>query len=106
MTPIRVATRLDREEVRKVHLSAFPEGERQLVATLAVNLLSKETTPETIALVAETDDAMVGHIAFSPVPVDNNENWQGYLLAPLGVKSEYQRRRTSGPRSRGKLSKR
>jgi putative acetyltransferase len=93
MTHIRVATSLDRENIRKVHLSAFPEGERRLIATLAVNLLSEETTPETIALVAETDDAVVGHIAFSPVSVDTNENWRGYLLAPLGVRPEYQRRR-------------
>jgi len=93
MTSIRVATSLDRDDVRDIHLCAFPEGEKQIVSTLAVNLLSEETSPKTISLVAEADDAVVGHIAFSPVTVDNNKSWKGYILAPLGVKPEYQKRR-------------
>ena len=93
MTQIREATNLDRENIREVHLRAFSEGENQIVAALAVNLLSEETSPETTALVAEIDGTVVGHIAFSPVTVDNNEKWKGYILAPLGVKPEYQKRR-------------
>ena len=92
MTRIRVATGLDRNDVREIHLCAFPEGEKQIVSTLAVNLLSEETSPKTISLVAEADGAVVGHIAFSPVTVNNNKNWKGYILAPLGVKPEYQKR--------------
>jgi len=93
MTQIREATNLDRENVREVHMHAFPEGEKQIVSALAVSLLSEETSPETIALVAEIDGAVVGHIAFSPVTVGDNEKWKGYILAPLGVKPEYQKRR-------------
>jgi putative acetyltransferase len=93
MTQIRDATNLDMENIREVHLRAFSEGEGQIVATLAVNLLSEETIPETIALVAEINGAVVGHIALSPVTVENNEKWKGYILAPLGVKPEFQRRR-------------
>ena len=93
MTSIRVATSLDRDDVCDIHLCAFPEGEKQIVSTLAVNLLSEETSPKTISLVAEADDAVVGHIAFSPVTVNNNKSWKGYILAPLGVKPEYQKRR-------------
>ena len=92
MSRIREATNLDRENIREVHLRAFTEGERQIVSTLAVNLLSEETSPETFALVAETDGTVVGHVAFSPVTVDNNEKWEGYILAPLGVKPKYQKR--------------
>jgi putative acetyltransferase len=92
MTRIRVATSLDCEDVREIHLCAFPEGEKQIVSTLAVNLLSEETSPKTISLVAEADGAVVGHIALSPVTVNNNKNWRGYILAPLGVKPEYQKR--------------
>jgi len=51
----------------------------------------KKTNPETISLVAEADGAVVGHIAFSPVII-NNKSWIGYILAPLGVKPEYQKR--------------
>ena len=92
MTRIRIATCLDRDDVREIHLCAFPEGEKQIVSTLAVNLLSEETNTKTISLVAEADGAVVGHIAFSPVTVNNNNSWKGYILAPLGVKPEYQKR--------------
>jgi len=90
---IRIATSQDRDDVRDVHLCAFPEGEREIVSKLAINLLSERTTPQTISLVAETEGAVVGHVAFSPVIIDNNENLQGYILAPLGVKPDYQKRR-------------
>lgn len=90
---IRTATTLDLDDVRSVHLSAFPEEEREIVSTLAVNLLSEETTPETISLVAEAGDAVVGHVCFSPVTIGANENCRGYILAPLGVKPNYQNRR-------------
>lgn len=93
MTRIREANILDREDIREVHLCAFSEGEKQVVSTFAVDLLSEETSPETIALVAELNGAVVGHIAFSPVTIDNNEKWIGYILAPLGVKPGYQQRR-------------
>ncbi len=90
---IRIATSLDLDDVRGVHLCAFPDGEREIVSKLAINLLSEETTPQTISLVAETDGTVVGHVAFSPMKIDTNENLQGYILAPLGVKPEYQKRR-------------
>ena len=91
MIRIRVATSLDSKAVREVHLDAFPEGEKQKVSTLAANLLSEETNPKTISLVAEVDDAIVGHVAFSPVTI-NDKRWLGYILAPLGVRSDYQKR--------------
>ncbi len=42
---IRIATSLDRDDVRDVHLAAFADGEREIVSKLAINLLSEETTP-------------------------------------------------------------
>ena len=90
---IRAATSLDRDDIYSVHWSAFAEGEREVVSKLAVNLLSEETTPQTISLVAETEGIVFGHVAFSPVTIDNDENFRGYILAPLGVKPDYQKRR-------------
>ena len=88
---IRLATSLDRDDIYNVHWSAFAEGEREIVSKLAVNLLSEETTPQTISLVAETEGIVVGHVTFSPVAIDNNEGIQGYILAPLGVKPDHQK---------------
>jgi len=90
---IRVATSLDRDDIHDVHWSAFAEDEREIVSKLAVNLLSEEATPQIISLVAETEGIVAGHVAFSPVTVENNENFQGYILAPLGIKPDYQKRR-------------
>ena len=90
---IRSATSLDRDAVNDVHVCAFPKGERGIVSALAVNLLLGNTTPQTISLVAESGGEVVGHVAFSPVTIDNNTRLQGYILAPLGVKPDYQKRR-------------
>ena len=73
--------------------SAFPKGEGEVVAKLAVDLLSENTTPPTISLIAEVDDSVVGHVAFSPVVIEHNEDCQAYILAPLAVQPDYQRRR-------------
>ncbi len=73
-------------------MCAFAEGERGIVSKLAMDLLSEQTPPQAISLVAETDGAVVGHIAFSPVTIGSNKSFQGYILAPLGVKPDYQKR--------------
>ena len=87
---IREASGLDRENIREVHLRAFPESEGELVAALAASLLREETTPATFGLVAEVDGNLVGHVGFSPVWIDGNDQWVGYILAPLGVTLEHQ----------------
>jgi putative acetyltransferase len=92
MIRIRQAGKLDRESIREVHLRAFSENENQAVSTLAVNLLNEDTNLVTFALLAEADGMIAGHIAFSPVTADDNEKWRGYILAPLGVKPEFQKR--------------
>ena len=88
---VRLATSLDRDDIRSVHWSAFAEDEREIVSMLAVDLLAEESIPQTISLVAEAEGIVVGHVAFSPVTIDSNENVQGYILAPLGVKPDYQK---------------
>ena len=88
---IRLATSLDRDNIYNVHWSAFAEDERETVSKLAVNLLSEESNPQTICLVAETEGVVVGHVAFSPVAIDHNEGIQGYILAPLGVRPDHQK---------------
>ena len=87
------ATSHDRDDIHNVHWSAFDEGERKIVSKLAVNLHTEEAVPQIISLVAEIEGDVVGHVAFSPVTIDNNENFHGYILAPLAVKPDYQRRR-------------
>ncbi len=89
----RTALEQDSEDIRNIYLSAFPESEREIVAKLAVNLLSEETGSPIISLLAEYDKKIVGHIAFSPVTINTDKDWKGYILAPLAVKPEYQNQR-------------
>lgn len=88
---IRIATRRHSEAVRAVHLDAFPNGEGMTVAKLAADLLEEKTTREILSLVAESDGEIIGHIAFSPVFIEDNDEFKGYILAPLGVKSSSQK---------------
>lgn len=89
---IRVATSFDTDAIRGVYLSAFPLGEREFVSELAIKMLSEETSSQTNSLVAETEGAVIGHVAFSPVIMDNKGKLQGYILSPLGVHPDYQKR--------------
>jgi putative acetyltransferase len=89
---IREATRSDGDVIHRVHWSAFGEDEKEIVAKLAVDMLSEETTPETVSLVAESEGNVVGHVAFSPATVAGIEDIQGYILAPLAVLPDHQRR--------------
>jgi putative acetyltransferase len=74
-------------------LSAFPESENELVAKLATDLLFEHSNPPIIALVAEIDGLIVGHIAFSPVRIVTFEKCHAYILAPLAVQPDYQKQR-------------
>ncbi|MBP8251320.1 MAG: N-acetyltransferase [Herpetosiphon sp.] len=92
MIHIRNATNADQSSIRAIHLQAFSAEENQRVALLAIDLLHEQTSPETFAFVAELDGAVVGHIALSPVAVSADPDWQGYILSPLGVLPEHQKR--------------
>ncbi len=88
---IRVATNQDRDDIRDVHLQAFSGDEGKLIADLAVKLLTEESDPATISLVAETHAKLVGHVAFSPVFSGVNNKCLGYILAPLAVTPQFQK---------------
>jgi putative acetyltransferase len=87
---IRAATRDDADAVRGVYLSAFPESERDLVAQLAVDLLSEVAAPPVLSLVSEVHGNVVGHMALSPVTISDTRELLGYMLAPLAVSPDYQ----------------
>ena len=91
---IRETTADDTEIIKKVHLQAFDQSEAQMVSDFAVNLL-KETLPvKIISLVAIENNEIVGHIAFSPVFLENTNEHFGYILAPLAVSPKFQKNKT------------
>ena len=89
---IRPASKNDIDAISEVYLAAFEDDEKHRVSALACELLDLKTEPETISLVAISENNVVGHIAFSPVFNQDDENWLGYILAPLAVKPSHQHR--------------
>ena len=87
---IRDATERDRVAIRDLYLRTFPEEERDLVGELAVQLLAERSQPATFSLVAEENETVLGHIAFSPVEMAE-KGPEGFLLAPLAVDPLHQR---------------
>ncbi|MEM7392319.1 MAG: N-acetyltransferase [Verrucomicrobiota bacterium] len=87
---IRTATFADEAGLLEICLDAFDGAENELVARLASELLTTTSSPETITLVAEADDSLLGFVSFSPVRL--NHELLGYILAPLAVKSDGQRK--------------
>lgn len=93
MSPsIRPEEPADAVAIRRVLEAAFPTAdEARLVDSLraAGHLL--------ISLVAEEDHAVVGHVAFSPVRIDEETiRGIGLGLAPLAVLPDHQRRGIGG----------
>jgi len=92
MVLIREATQTDRDPIHALHMDTFDQEEAKSVAELATNLLSEESQPKIISMVADIDGAVVGHVAYSPVFFNSHENLKGYILAPLGVKPDFQKK--------------
>ena len=90
---IRIATTHDGDAIRQIYWSAFTEEENESVATLAVELLAENSALPNISLVAEMEGAVVGHVAFSPLKIDNQTAIQAYILAPLAVRPDVQKQR-------------
>lgn len=88
---IRRARERDSEEIKQLYYAAFPQGEGGVVAQVALELLAGDTTPATLSLVAVAEDKVVGHVAFSPVGIDQRGDCSAYILAPLAVHPSYQK---------------
>lgn len=81
----------DVDDIRRIYAAAFPESESERVARLAIELLEDDSLPVTFSWMAEKDDHLIAHIAFSPVGIKGNDQYRGYILAPLAVQPDYQR---------------
>ncbi len=82
---IRGAVADDAARIHELHLQAFDESERELVADLARTLVQVLDPHNLLALIAEHDGEIVGHIAFTRVSDAGKADWTGFMLSPLGV---------------------
>lgn len=83
---IRPETAADRSAVRAVNEAAF---ETSVEADLIEALRGKST--EVVSLVADSDDAVVGHILFSRVTLAGYPQLRLMGLGPMAVAPQYQR---------------
>ena len=87
---IRPEASQDQAGLRQVHLAAFAfhPHSRQTEHLIVDELRSASAL--TLSLVAEQEARILGHVAFSPAPLNGQlAGW--YLLGPLGVLPECQR---------------
>ena len=85
---MRRAEAADMAAIRKIHDAAFGgPGEGKLVAELTADGL------DAVSLVATEDARIVGHVFFSPLLVEVNEQpIRALALAPIGIDPAYQSR--------------
>ncbi len=88
---IRNETISDIAAINEVTIAAFKNlAISNHTEQFIINAL-REANALTVSLVAEMDDRVIGHIAFSPVTIsDGTPNWYG--LGPVSVLPEHQRK--------------
>ena len=89
---IRESVKDDKKSIRKAHLNAFGQCEGETVSQLAIDLLEDKTAQPILSLVAEQDNEIVGNVIFSSVNIEGCEGVCVYILAPLAVKKDNQRK--------------
>jgi putative acetyltransferase len=86
---IREETQADRDAITEVTVAAFETLEISNQTEQYIIEALRDAAALTISLVAELEDRVVGHIAFSPVTIsDGTRRWYG--LGPVSVMPEHQ----------------
>jgi predicted N-acetyltransferase YhbS len=75
-----------------LHEEVFGEPEGKIIAQLVCNILEDETAKPLLSLVAEDSGRIVGHVIFSTVKIEGDEQISAYILAPLAVSSDLQKK--------------
>ena len=101
---IRSETDADIDVITRVTVAAFKTLEVSNQTEHFIIQVLRSENALTISLVAESNDRVVGHIAFSPVTIsDGIQNWYG--LGPVSVLPEYQRKGIGKSLVQGGLSR-
>lgn len=94
---IRHSQESDRTAIAGVHRSAFGQEQSPEIVELVSDLLDDETAKPLLSLVAETREALVGHILFTAVKLQPEVRQSSIrILAPLAVSANFQRQGIGG----------
>jgi putative acetyltransferase len=89
---IRFALEADLDSIYSVIAAAFPDGENEVIRNLVAELSNEVVIPPVKSLVAEVDNQVIGYVCFSPLFLTSSSRVTGYILAPLAVSPEHQKR--------------
>jgi putative acetyltransferase len=89
---IRESVDDDKEPIRILHQNAFVEPKGEIISQLAIDLLEDKTAQPILSLVAEQNNEIIGNAIFSPVKIKGMKEISAYILAPLGVAKDSQRK--------------
>ena len=88
---IRQSRSDERDAIKALHLDAFGEEEAAEVVQLAYDLVSLDSAPPVLSLVACEGERLLGNGIFSPVHVAGSAPGTVYILSPLAVATSAQR---------------
>ena len=89
---IRLAQEIDLDSILKVIETAFSDEENKVIMNLVQELHQETTSPSIKSLVAEVDNQVIGYVSYSPIFLKSDSSISGYILAPLAVSPEHQKR--------------
>lgn len=84
---IRASSISELEPIKALLLDAFGDEEYEQLAPLVSDLL---TEPRCLSFVALDAGNIIGHIVFSPVSLDQSDDFSGFILSPLAVSPAHQ----------------
>jgi putative acetyltransferase len=94
----------DAQAIRRLTEAAFKAAAHSSGTEGAIIAALREAGALALSLVATLDDAVVGHVAFSPVAIDGHQlNWFG--LGPVSVRPDLQRSGIGGALIRDGLAR-
>ncbi len=89
---IRKSNESDKAEIEKIHIAAFGEEKGQVIADLAIDLLTDKTAMPLLSLVAVENNRLIGHILYTKAKItQTKESVFTQILAPLAVLPEAQK---------------
>jgi putative acetyltransferase len=92
MMNIRLAQETDLDSILEVIETAFPDEENKVIMNLVQDLHQETASPSIKSLVAEVDNQAMGYVSYSPIFLKSDTSICGYILAPLAVSPEHQKK--------------
>ena len=90
---VRPETEADHASIRRIHIAAFANHPHSKQTEHLIVEALRAAKALSLSLVAEVKGEVVGHLAFSPVWIEEQDcGW--FILGPVGVLPEFQRQGT------------